>query len=398
MKVCAFVLVAPFSIPTVSLDAPASLCRDYLASAPGLVTAACLALRPPLLRHPSLPSPTRDPSVLRGGERTQSCSLMQPGPPNSVQEARSHVAQGSPPEAPPSRASFRCILLGVGQPPQRLPRPRCHSCRSLACGRAGLGDQPRFRDSGLVGLGAQGRGRWGLGCGQTALRKGPSAWWLNPEMLPPVGGGQCLGQQSPLCLPSGLQRPPFLHRTPSLASPLSVLPFLGTRQGGHGSSSILVWEPRLFKFKALPLRADHQPHLESFLHGAGRAGPQRGDLSGLLGVPLTTPLACTAPGSLADKRVSYLGCLLVGASLLGLPHPQPCSGALGAGWRVPSPAGAWSAGTSCAGDQLGPLLGSAGCPYLSWPLPRVPWPCGTQSESSSLAVFLQKASAGVWGR
>ena len=321
MKVCAFVLVAPFSIPTVSLDAPASLCRDYLASAPGLVTAACLALRPPLLRHPSLPSQTRDPSVLRGGERTQSCSWMQPGPPNSVQEARSHVAQGSPPEAPPSRASFRCILLGAGQPPQRLPRPRCHSCRSLACGRAGLGDQPRFRDSGFVGLGAQGRGRWGLGCGQTALRKGPSAWWLNPEMLPPVGGGQCLGQQSPLCLPSGLQRPPFLHRTPSLASPLSVLPFLGTRQGGHGSSSILVWEPRLFKFKALPLRADHQPHLDSFLHGAGRAGPQCGDLSGLLGVPLTTPLACTAPGSLADKRVSYLGVPIGRGISAGPPAP-----------------------------------------------------------------------------
>ena len=125
-----------------------------------------------------------------------------------------------------------------------------------------------------------------------------------------------------------------------------------------------------------------------------RAGQGRSVVTSLasLGSLSLPPLACTAPGSLADKRVSYLGCLLVGASLLGLPHPQPCSGALGAGWRVPSPAGAWSAGTSCAGDQLGPLLGSAGCPYLSWPLPRVPWPCGTQSESSSLAVFLQKAS------
>lgn len=53
MEVCAFVLVAPLSIPTVSLDALASLCRDYLASAPDLVTAACLALRPPLLRPPA---------------------------------------------------------------------------------------------------------------------------------------------------------------------------------------------------------------------------------------------------------------------------------------------------------------------------------------------------------
>ena len=78
MKVCAFVLVAPFSIPTVSLNAPASLCRDYLASAPGLVTAACLALRPPLLRHPSLPSQTRDPSVLRGGERGAPVLLVMP--------------------------------------------------------------------------------------------------------------------------------------------------------------------------------------------------------------------------------------------------------------------------------------------------------------------------------
>lgn len=211
---------APLSIPTVSLDAPATLCRDYLASAPGLVTAACLALRPPLLRHSSLPSQPRDPSVLRGGERTQSCLWIQPGPPSSVQEARSCVAQGSPPEAPPSRASLRCILLGGGQ--QRLPRPRCHSCRSPACGRGGLGDQPRFRDSGFMGLGAQGRGQWGLGCGQTALRKGPSAWWLNPETLPPVGGGQCPGRQPPLRLPSGLQlweAPPFFTTPPAWLLP-----------------------------------------------------------------------------------------------------------------------------------------------------------------------------------
>lgn len=109
---------------------------------------------------------------------------------------------------------------GRGQ--QRLPRPRCHSCRSPACGRAGLGDQPRFRDSGFMGLGAQGRGQWGLGCGQTALRKGPSAWWLNPETLPPVGGGQCPGRQPPLRLPSGLQlweAPPFFTTPPAWLLP-----------------------------------------------------------------------------------------------------------------------------------------------------------------------------------
>ena len=100
-----------------------------------------------------------------------------------------------------------------------------------------------------------------------------------------------------------------------------------------------MWEPLLFKFKALPLRADHQPHLIPFcLERAGQGCSMVTSLASLgsLSLPL---LACTAPGSLADKRVSYLGCLLVGASLLGLPHPQPCSGALGAGWWVPSLAG-----------------------------------------------------------
>lgn len=221
MEVCAFVLVAPLSIPTVSLDAwprcAGTTSPQHLIWSPLRVWPSGLHCSdPPLTLQP------RDPSVLWGRKRTPSCPWVRPEPPSSVQVARSCVAQGSPSEAPPSQASFRCILLGGGQPPQRLPRPLCHPCRSLACGRAGLGDQPRFRDSGFVGLGAQSRGRWGLRCGQTALRKGPLCMVAEPR-----GAPSCWGQPvprvavspAPPLWVSALGGPPFFTALPAWLLP-----------------------------------------------------------------------------------------------------------------------------------------------------------------------------------
>ena len=208
MEVCAFVLVAPLSIPTVSLDALASLCRT---TSPQPPVWSPLRVWPSGL-HCSDPAPPplltlqpRDPSVLWGRERTPSCPWVRPEPPQLCAGSQILCGPGKPIRGPTLASLLQVHPPGAGQPPQRLPRPLRHPCRSLACGQAGLGDQPRFRDSGFVGLGPQSRGRWGLCCGQTALRKGPSAWWLNPEALPPVGGGQCPGRQSPLRLPSRFQ-------------------------------------------------------------------------------------------------------------------------------------------------------------------------------------------------
>lgn len=193
-------------------------------------------------------------------------------------------------------------------------------------------------------------------------RDAPSCWgWPMP--------GAAASPAPPLWA-SALGGPPFLHHTPSLASSLSVLPLLGARQGGNGSSSIPVWEPLLFKFKALPLRADHQLHLDSFLPGAGRAGQGRSMVTSLasLGSLSLPPLACTAPGSLADSSVSYLGCLLAGHLCWASRSPSLAQEPSG---QVTGPLPCWGleCGTFMCRRPAGAPLGSAGRPCLSWPLP-----------------------------
>lgn len=157
------------------------------------------------------------------------------------------------------------------------------------------------------GLGIQALWGWGPRAGAVGAcavvrrpcGRGPSAWWLNPEALPPVGGSQCPGWQSPLRLPSGfrLWEAPLssLHSQPGFSpkyAPASGGPSWRTWIFLHpcvGASAFQVQSPAPESRPSTPLR------LPSAWSGQGRAGPQSGDLSGLFGVPLTTPTSLYHP-------------------------------------------------------------------------------------------------------
>lgn len=83
-----------------------------------------------------------------------------------------------------------------------------------------------------------------------------------------------------------------------------------------------------------------------------------GDLFGLLGVPLTAPLASTDLSSLEAHVGAFWGTLWVGWLCLTSHDPQLCSGAQGAGRLVPGarrcPARTWTSGPFSAGDPLAP--------------------------------------------